>query len=797
MDSQSDLLNLSLNSKNLNSSKSNILSKRSVIHIFQKNINNLIKDDTTKLKKRKLYNNNEEDDNIKILDTLKIQSLLLIINENYKEDPYFDERFEDLTEIKQKVWRVVRFIKNEKKKNNGIFNLQTYEIEKESRNRIFNLPIMHPDNSRIRKFIEFVVYVMLIIDIIISSYDYLAQLKHLSTDNTREREIVFDVFFSLDIIFHLFTGYYDNNLLILNYKKIFINYLKFGLIFDLIYVLPFWLLNPYLIFLRLIKIYKLPFIIKKCNHFFMFLTSFIMKNIKLTKNLVKILTFFLLVFFTLHLSACFWICIGSYGMKFNKPNWIGSAGLTDTNSFSKYLAAVYFLLETMQTIGYGDLPPQNSYEMLYIMLIQIFSIGFFAYLISCILEVVSNFNSDYNEMKNVNYNDLENWLLQYNLKIPKRTKLEILKKREPIFTKIKKYFLLFIKFDHSWITKCNYIKQMRPAERNMVMNTIFNNLYKIFDTFFSGLENKFKYTIAINMMTKFIDQGDNKRNLIREKLKFSEKSETNKNKPIEFIYFIIKGSITVLKNNEEVLKLNAGSFFGDEFLLDKHSNFTYRANNECVYFFIVPIQVIAQLCNNYEESYMLLVYKALLRINKFNMIYNALFRKKRSEIHINNFSSMFEKNPEPDIESSSPEGDSKILTQIKPKRNTETFIHSNYFRNYPSANLESKEKNKLVVEDEPELDHNYNKRSSKLDLLDNLFEQEDVLEKININDEIFKEIILMKKQKKKLRELLNYVNSIEKKMDFFNYQGNFLKHNIDNVMKNTKIVLDKIKNKVE
>jgi len=49
---------------------------------------------------------------------------------------------------------------------------------------------------------------------------------------------------------------------------------------------------------------------------------------------------------------------------------------------------MYFSLQTLATIGYGDIVPANKYEMLFVMTIMVLASALFAYIVGYIGQVI-------------------------------------------------------------------------------------------------------------------------------------------------------------------------------------------------------------------------------------------------------------------------------------------------------------------------------------------------------------------------------------------------------------------------
>jgi hypothetical protein len=74
------------------------------------------------------------------------------------------------------------------------------------------------------------------------------------------------------------------------------------------------------------------------------------------------------------------------------PNWMAAVNLTrhQHNWWTAYLYAFYWSTTMMMTIGFGDLLPKNTKEVVFVMLIEMLSVLALAYLISAIQVLFKN-----------------------------------------------------------------------------------------------------------------------------------------------------------------------------------------------------------------------------------------------------------------------------------------------------------------------------------------------------------------------------------------------------------------------
>ena len=73
-------------------------------------------------------------------------------------------------------------------------------------------------------------------------------------------------------------------------------------------------------------------------------------------------------------------------------NWIASTGLQNATVGEKYVNALYWVITTMATVGYGDIKPQTTEERIIAIVIMVISATIYAFIINDIGHIVTRYN---------------------------------------------------------------------------------------------------------------------------------------------------------------------------------------------------------------------------------------------------------------------------------------------------------------------------------------------------------------------------------------------------------------------
>ena len=288
-----------------------------------------------------------------------------------------------------------------------------------------------------------------------------------------------------------------------------IRYLKTWFIVDLLAAIPFSLilLNPVFSLLRLFKI-----------------TSVIRFMHLLRQRAVQFGDYLLLIFFI------FWLLLLSHWLA---CGWIYLRGINPgKDSMTNYIYSLYWVIETLTTVGYGETVPSTIAQRIYAIMIMLAGVGVYGFIIGNVASLLSKRNPARAQY----FNNLDQLKIFVNYR---RIPPSLQKKISDYYTYIWKKKL---GFDESVFL--SGLPQGLQSEVSIHLKREI--LEKI--PLFQGVSDKFLGEVSLHMRPLVCVPGENV---------FTEGEIGNE------MYFIIRGKLKVLLNSKVVSTLTDGDFFGE------------------------------------------------------------------------------------------------------------------------------------------------------------------------------------------------------------------------------------------
>jgi hypothetical protein len=354
--------------------------------------------------------------------------------------------------------------------------------------------------------------------------------------------------FLIDIILNFRTAYYNSDgELVVDPKSIAKQYLGGWFCLDIASSVPFEdLTQNKTVNLQAFKLLKLGRLLKLLKLVKIWARSFSFDQFSDTlddiahSSFMRILKRKYLVFVQALLVTHWLAC----GMKLVDEGFLSGYKDVCDNLWREYLAALYWALTTLTTVGYGDISPSSDAERAYTILAMVIGGGFYGYVVGSISSLVSN--SDLNASAYYDRLDLIHaWLEHHNMPAELRRTL-------------RRFFQASL-HERSAIKESDIWQDLTPELQNAVGEHIIHTHVKN-NPLFDGMSMSSVVHLQSVLRKLTIPAG----------CVINTKGETG-----TAMYIIVSGVLEMTKEDGTSEHLGAGQSFGEEVLLGFVSEYTY------------------------------------------------------------------------------------------------------------------------------------------------------------------------------------------------------------------------------
>lgn len=252
--------------------------------------------------------------------------------------------------------------------------------------------------------------------------------------NFKTLDLAVDCVFLLDIGLTFNTAIVDHTteLLVLDRAEIVTRYLSFWFWIDFFASFPFDLVLQIAIFdkftvfraLRIVRTLRTLRILKLITSSSSMQRSKRLEKMHISVSFVHLIRFVLVMLFIAHILACAWIYVGKVdgteGWIYRSPS--GSIG--DYSDGELYITAVYFVLATMFSIGFGDFTPVTELEKGFAIGLQFMGGLTFGTILAEATRIVNSTNPQA-KIRNIRMDELQLYLMERNLPIKLKAEIKV------------------------------------------------------------------------------------------------------------------------------------------------------------------------------------------------------------------------------------------------------------------------------------------------------------------------------------------------------------------------------------
>ncbi|TMW62869.1 hypothetical protein Poli38472_005487 [Pythium oligandrum] len=366
---------------------------------------------------------------------------------------------------------------------------------------------------------------------------------------------LFDASFALDVMFNMFTGFYDDDVFVYELPKIRARYFKSWFFVDILSTLPFdqffqavttgadqsFLSFKLLRTIRLFRLLKLMRLLRLKRA----IDSFQLDA--LNAHVFQTFRSLLMIIFIIHLLSCGWYMF--YTWDPTGMNWVTNI---DRKGFQNpYLVSFYWVSNTMMSVGYGEIYGVTDGERLYSIFVECLGSISVGLIIANIQMLTDNYNPRGVKMKQ-KLQETKEFLLKRL--IPRRLRLRVISQ-----------------FEYHWSRRTVFdedklLQQFPMSLQYEILAASMETFVKKFPVFGMTSVDFFVFTIP-KLRPVVVGPGQV---LVECESVWEE------------LYFVLSGSLEAFRSNIIASSLTGGDICGIEYLVGDRRRYayTYRSTSK-------------------------------------------------------------------------------------------------------------------------------------------------------------------------------------------------------------------------